>query len=105
MSRSLCFNTISDQICLQITPLDIFQTQSVAPRGNVQQLRAALSEIISTCNSLLVNNPRIDQQIIEHTRRRIERGRNEFEAAIISGDLNLAGDRAQLLREFCYQLL
>lgn len=47
MSRSLCFNTTTEQICLQVTPVDVLQTQ-----GGALSVPGSITNIIARIRAL-----------------------------------------------------
>lgn len=95
MSRSLCFNTQNEQICLQVTPLGeaVLQTQTSVISGNAQQLRTFFNNVVRECRVVAGGHPQLEPSISNY--------RPVFEGALERGDLQLAAAHIGDLRSDC----
>lgn len=95
MSRSLCFNSQNEQICLQVTPLAeaVLQTQASIISGNPQQLRTFFNNVVRECRVIGRDYPLLEQDISSY--------RTNFERALELGNLPQAAQEIDNLRNEC----
>lgn len=97
MSRSLCFNTSTDQVCLQVTPLsngEVLQTQVGVVGDVIDQCNAKIAQLRQQGSTAQLQQAQAIEQFYNNWY-------GEFRILSRFGDPTLINAKVEQLRQVC----